>query len=131
MIRYLTVVKMAETSDFFGFVKDIASDFHIPHDAEFFEMLEQIGSSDLSGDRNGIFREFKIGRFSLNLKRPTSSMVACETVAKLKISGVFCINRNIQFINLCVNYLSIATNPKNVKLQFAEHYIFAIREVSC
>jgi hypothetical protein len=110
MIWYLAIVEVAESSDFFGFVKDIAGDFHISHDAELLEVLEQISSGDLGGNGDRILRQFEVGWLSLRFKRTTSSIVACEAVAKLKMRGVFCNSRSIKFINLSVKYVSNDTS---------------------
>jgi len=52
-------------------------------------MFEKIRASDLSFEWDGIFREFEVGWFSLHIKRETSSMVASEAVAKLKMRVLF------------------------------------------
>jgi len=52
-------------------------------------MFEEISASDLSFEWDWIFWEFEVGWFSLHIERETSSMVASEAVAKLKMRTLF------------------------------------------
>lgn len=57
----LSNIKVAEPSDFFGFIQYITADFHFPHDVELSIMLENFISCDANfgGDNVGLkFKNF-------------------------------------------------------------------------
>ncbi len=53
---YLSVVKVAESSNLLGLVEDVALDLELPHDTKLTEMLKKIAFGDCGGERNGVLR---------------------------------------------------------------------------
>jgi hypothetical protein len=75
---------MAESSDFFCFVEDVALNLELPHHAELPEMFQKIitGNSGLEGD--GVFRQFKVAWLFLCEWGFTSWMTASVALEKVK-----------------------------------------------
>ena len=87
---------MAKASDFFALVEDVALDLHIPHDAQFSEMREEVLAGDCRLERDGFLLQEIVFRFSLNGAGSTSSILA--SVWTLKALRVL-LNKRIMIIN--------------------------------
>jgi hypothetical protein len=73
---------VAEASDLLVLVEDVAVDFHLAHDLQFADMLEQLIAGDFSSNRDRVFSQLEVMRLILCGEEGTSLIVASVAVAK-------------------------------------------------
>lgn len=75
---------MAESSDLFCFVEDVALNLELPHHAELAEMFQKITAGNCGLEGDGVFWQFKVAWLFLCEWGFTSWMTASVAVEKEK-----------------------------------------------
>lgn len=73
---------MAESANLLGLVEDITLNLQLAHDAEFPEMLEQIGAGNVGLYGYGLLRKFVVACVFLHGVGSTSCTFASDATAK-------------------------------------------------